>query len=138
MRAQPGDIHPATRTFQALRIFVNEELDELAAALAAAEAVLKPGGRLVVVSFHSLEDRIVKNFLVERGRRRRLAASAGAGARGADVSPPDRPAGDARRTEIAANPRARSAKLRAAERTAARAHKTQPAAPAAPARRSPM
>src|SRR5205085_3753673 len=52
--AKPGDIHPATRTFQALRIFVNEELDELHLALAAAERVLKPGGRLVVVSFHSL------------------------------------------------------------------------------------
>ena len=65
---KPGEIHPATRTFQALRIFVNEELDELHLALAAAERVLKPGGRLVVVSFHSLEDRIVKNFLVERGK----------------------------------------------------------------------
>ena len=75
---KPGEIHPATRTFQALRIFVNAELDELHLALAAAERVLKPGGRLVVVSFHSLEDRIVKNFLVERGQgRRRIAASAG-------------------------------------------------------------
>jgi 16S rRNA (cytosine1402-N4)-methyltransferase len=64
--SKPGEIHPATRTFQALRIFVNEELDELHLALAASEHVLKPGGRLVVVSFHSLEDRIVKNFLVER------------------------------------------------------------------------
>src|SRR3982074_2863606 len=66
--AKPGEIHPATRTFQALRIFVNQELDELHLALSAAERVLKPGGRLVVVSFHSLEDRIVKNFLAERGK----------------------------------------------------------------------
>ena len=64
--AKPGEIHPATRTFQALRIFVNAELDELHTALAAAERVLKPGGRLSVVSFHSLEERIVKNFLSER------------------------------------------------------------------------
>src|SRR6185503_1923430 len=68
VRSKPGDIHPATRTFQALRIFVNEELEELQTALASAERVLKPGGHLVVVSFHSLEDRIVKNFLAERSK----------------------------------------------------------------------
>src|SRR6201999_322120 len=68
VRSKPNEIPPATRTFQALRIFVNEELDELHEALAAAERVLKPGGRLVVVSFHSLEDLIVKNFLSERGK----------------------------------------------------------------------
>jgi 16S rRNA (cytosine1402-N4)-methyltransferase len=123
VRSKPGEIHPATRTFQALRIFVNEELDELHLALSAAERMLKPGGRLVVVSFHSLEDRIVKNFMVERAR-------AGGGSRHlpeVEQAVPSldiltkRPvtSGDA---EIAANPRARSAKLRAAERTAASAH----------------
>jgi 16S rRNA (cytosine1402-N4)-methyltransferase len=123
VRSKPNEIHPATRTFQALRIFVNEELDELHLALAAAERVLKPGGRLAVVSFHSLEDRIVKNFLVERGK-------VGGGSRHLPeiaAEPPSfqvltkRPItpGDA---EVAANPRARSAKLRGAERTAASAH----------------
>src|SRR6202165_901958 len=123
VRSKPGEIHPATRTFQALRIFVNEELDELHLALSAAERVLKAGGRLVVVSFHSLEDRIVKNFLVER-------AKAGGGSRHlpeiAQAAPsfviltkrPVTPDDD----EISANPRARSAKLRAAERTQAPAH----------------
>jgi len=123
VRSKPGEIHAATRTFQGLRIFVNQELDELHLALAAAERVLKPGGRLVVVSFHSLEDRIVKNFLVERG-------NAGGGSRHlpelAHAAPSfviltKRPiiADD---EEVAANPRARSAKLRAAERTEASAH----------------
>ena len=119
-RGRPSPIHPATRTFQALRIFVNEELAELASALAAAEIVLKPGGRLVVVAFHSLEDRIVKSFLVDRGRR-------SAGSR--HVPEAVRPAPTFRlltgrpvtadAAEIDANPRARSAKLRAAERTSA-------------------
>ena len=68
VHTREGMIHPATRTFQALRIFVNDELAELAHGLAAAERVLKPSGRLVVVSFHSLEDRIVKTFLTERSR----------------------------------------------------------------------
>ena len=117
VRARPGAIHPATRTFQALRIFVNDELGELAAALAAAERILKPSGRLAVVSFHSLEDRIVKTFLAERSR------TAGVSRHLPDVAAPAptfrlltrRPVApdDA---ETAANPRARSAKLRAAER----------------------
>jgi len=119
-RPRPGVIHPATRTFQALRIFLNDELDELAAALAAAEAVLKPGGRLVVVAFHSLEDRIVKTFLVDRGRQ------SGASRHRPEVARPaptfrlltGRPVTPGE-SEIAANPRARSAKLRAAERTPA-------------------
>jgi 16S rRNA (cytosine1402-N4)-methyltransferase len=123
VRGKPNEIHPATRTFQALRIFVNEELDELHLALSAAERVLKPGGRLAVVSFHSLEDRIVKNFLVERGKSaggsRHLpqvtqAAPSFVILTKRPVTPDD--------DEIAANPRARSAKLRGAERTAAPAH----------------
>ena len=127
VRSKPGEIHPATRTFQALRIFVNEELDELHLALAAAERVLKPGGRLAVVSFHSLEDRIVKNFLVERsksgGGSRHLPEIAQAAP--SFVSLTKRPVtpGD---DEISANPRARSAKLRAAERTAAPSHAAAP------------
>ena len=124
VRSKPGEIHPATRTFQGLRIFVNEELDELHLALSAAERVLRPGGRLAVVSFHSLEDRIVKNFLVER-------AKAGGGSRHLPViaqAPPSfhiltkRPV-TPDEDEVAANPRARSAKLRAAERTEAPAHR---------------
>ncbi len=114
-------IHPATRTFQALRIFVNRELDELADALAASERVLAEGGRLVVVAFHSLEDRIVKRFLAERsqtrpgGSRHRPAEaipdpSFALLTRGALVPGED---------ETVRNPRARSARLRAAQRTAA-------------------
>jgi 16S rRNA (cytosine1402-N4)-methyltransferase len=122
-RGAPGRrrIHPATRVFQALRIAVNEELDALAEALAVAVDLLRPGGRLVVLSYHSLEDRIVKRFLdAERkgcicppsvpvcvcGRTPRLRL----------VTRPSLTPTDA---EIAANPRARSARLRAAERIAA-------------------
>jgi 16S rRNA (cytosine1402-N4)-methyltransferase len=118
VHARTGMIHPATRTFQALRIFVNEELDELATALAAAESVLKPGGRLVVIAFHSLEDRIVKSFLNARGRRPATSRHQPEAVHSAPslrilTGKPVTP--DA--AEIAANPRARSAKLRAAERT---------------------
>jgi 16S rRNA (cytosine1402-N4)-methyltransferase len=123
VRSRPGDIHPATRTFQALRIFVNEELDELRLALSAAERVLKPGGRLAVVSFHSLEDRIVKIFLAERGKAgggsRHLPALAKAVQSLAILTRRPVTPGAA---ELAANPRARSARLRAAERTDAPAH----------------
>jgi 16S rRNA (cytosine1402-N4)-methyltransferase len=120
VHAKPNQIHPSTRTFQALRIFVNEELAELAAALAAAERVLKASGRLVVVTFHSLEDRIVKTFLAERSR------TIGVSRHLPDVEalPPSfrlltkRPIGPDE-AEIAANPRARSAKLRAGERSEA-------------------
>jgi 16S rRNA (cytosine1402-N4)-methyltransferase len=118
VRAGDGAIHPATRTFQALRIFVNEELGELAAGLAAAERALKPSGRLVVVAFHSLEDRIVKNFIVKRSRapaysRHQPEMAAAAPTFRPLTRRPETPDDD----EVAANPRARSAKLRAAERT---------------------
>lgn len=117
----PHKMHPATRTFQALRIHVNDELGQLEMGLRAAERLLAPEGRLAVVSFHSLEDRIVKNFLRERGgmapstsrhlpeQPGRLAPSFTLTARGA-VKPTD--------AETDANPRARSARLRAAIRTA--------------------
>lgn len=126
-RANPGraadGIDPATRTFQALRIHVNDELGELDRGLHAAEALLKSGGRLAVVTFHSLEDRRVKTFLRDRS---------GAAPRASRHLPPES-ANDAAPTfrllpqngrtagedEVARNPRARSARLRAAERTAA-------------------
>jgi 16S rRNA (cytosine1402-N4)-methyltransferase len=118
---RPGDrIHPATRVFQALRILVNDELGELSAALLAAERALKPGGRLVVVTFHSLEDRIVKQFLADRGEQpagsRHLPQTVGHEPTFRPIGKGAVQAGDA---ESAANPRARSAKLRAAIRTAA-------------------
>ncbi len=112
---------PATRTFQALRIAVNEELAELEQGLEAAEQVLAPGGRIAVVTFHSLEDRIVKRFLKERGgltasgSRHLPLTEAGPEATFDQVSKPVRPS----EAEIKANPRARSATLRAARRTAA-------------------
>jgi 16S rRNA (cytosine1402-N4)-methyltransferase len=118
-RAPKDKIHPATRVFQALRIFVNDELGELARALIAAENVLKPGGRLVVVTFHSLEDRIVKRFIADRadaatGSRHLPEAQARTATfrkAGGGVTPDD--------AEISANPRARSARLRAAVRSEA-------------------
>jgi 16S rRNA (cytosine1402-N4)-methyltransferase len=127
VRTKPRDIHPATRTFQALRIYINDELGELVAALGAAERMLKPGGRLVVVSFHSLEDRIVKTFLNDRSK-------SSAGSRHAPETKRAEPTFNiltrrpviADDTEVAANPRARSAKLRAAERTQAPARDTMP------------
>ena len=125
VHARDSAIHPATRTFQALRIFVNEELSELARGLAAAERVLKPAGRLVVVSFHSLEDRIVKNFLSERSRAPAFSRHQPE----MTVPPPSfrlltRKPETPGEAEIATNPRARSAKLRAAERTDAPARAT--------------
>jgi 16S rRNA (cytosine1402-N4)-methyltransferase len=127
VRSRPGDIHPATRTFQALRLLVNDELGELARALCAAERVLKPGGRLVVVSFHSLEDRIVKTFLTgragTRGGSRHLPELAGEPATFRILTKrPVVPDSE----ESARNPRARSAKLRAAERTDAPAREHAP------------
>jgi 16S rRNA (cytosine1402-N4)-methyltransferase len=112
---------PATRTFQAIRIHINRELGELADGLIAAERVLKPGGRLAVVTFHSLEDRLVKRFFRERsgstpaGSRHLPPAAATAQPSFEDVGRAVR-AGEG---EIAANPRARSATLRVARRTAA-------------------
>lgn len=117
-RKKPGHIHPATRTFQALRIFINRELDQLMHGLSAAERVLKAGGRLVVVTFHSLEDRIVKQFFADRSKapsvgRHMPAIQAPAPTfdvkgRGL-IKPSD--------SEISTNSRARSAKLRWATRT---------------------
>ncbi len=123
--ARRGELtHPATRTFQALRIAVNDELSELLRGLVAAETLLKPGGRLAVVTFHSLEDRIVKLFLGARSRRGRAASRLLPGEpaeaeptfevpRGQPIEPSE--------AETAANPRSRSAKLRYAVRLEAQA-----------------
>ena len=120
-RPKPGQPHAATRSFQALRIVVNDELGELARGLAAAEVALKEGGLLVVVTFHSLEDRMVKRFMQAR------SGAAPKGSRFAPIEASDEPSfskvtrkavvGDA--SELEANPRARSAKLRIARRTGA-------------------
>ena len=122
-RPKPGQVHPATRSFQALRIAVNDELSQLVRGLIAAEAVLGEGGVLAVVTFHSLEDRIVKRF---------MQARSGAGPKGSRHAPREtqgaprfelmqRKAIVPGESEIAANPRARSAKLRLARRLSARA-----------------
>jgi len=120
-RVKPGQAHPATRSFQALRIAVNDELGELVRGLAAAEAVLRPGGFLAVVTFHSLEDRIVKRFLQHRTgsmpRANRYAPDTEAAE--AQFENVTRKAITADADELAANPRARSAKLRIARRLTA-------------------
>lgn len=120
-RAKPGQSHPATRSFQAIRIAVNDEFGQLAEGLEAAERALKPGGQLAVVTFHSLEDRIVKRFFQLR------SGAEGQGSRHAPARQHVPPAFTLRsrraiapdETELAANPRARSAKLRVGIRTAA-------------------
>jgi len=128
VRSHPGELHPATRTFQALRMFVNDELGELVQALAAAERVLKPGARLVVISFHSLEDRIVKTFFAERGLVRAGSRHQPEAAHAApSFSILTRKPIVADDDEVSRNPRSRSAKLRAAERTAAAPHAGDPA-----------
>ncbi|MFU1477126.1 16S rRNA (cytosine(1402)-N(4))-methyltransferase RsmH [Roseovarius sp. C7] len=118
-RPKPGQAHPATRSFQALRIAVNDEYGELAEGLAAAERALKPGGKLAVVTFHSIEDRMVKRFIQSR------LGGAGRGSRHApetvETAPQftqvSRKATAASDAEIDRNPRARSARLRVATRT---------------------
>ncbi|MCH2078750.1 MAG: 16S rRNA (cytosine(1402)-N(4))-methyltransferase RsmH [Rhodobacteraceae bacterium] len=118
-RPKPGQSHPATRSFQALRIAVNNEYDELFAGLMAAEKALRPGGLLAVVTFHSVEDRIVKRFFQLRGGKapagNRYAPAQEKPA--APFAPVTRKAVEPSPEEIAANPRARSAKLRIARRT---------------------
>ena len=119
VRAEPGGIHPATRVFQALRIAVNDELGELVRALHAAERALKVGGRLAVVTFHSLEDRIVKQFFAARSGRTPMGSRHLPQAEAAEPSFALVTKGPVAASEAEArkNPRARSAKLRAAERT---------------------
>lgn len=122
-KSKPGQSHPATRSFQALRIAVNDEFGQLISGLEAAERALKPGGQLAVVSFHSLEDRVVKKFMASR------AGATGGGSRHAPEVAQDTPtftltprrAIAADPDELARNPRARSAKLRIATRTDAAA-----------------
>ena len=120
-RPKPGQSHPATRSFQAIRIAVNDEYGELVAGLAAAERALKPGGALAVVTFHSVEDRIVKRFL-QAGSGGGGNATRYAPATMAETPtwvPVTKKAIGADADELAANPRARSAMLRVARRSAA-------------------
>ena len=134
-RPKPGQSHPATRSFQAIRIAVNDEFGQLIEGLEAAERALKPGGRLAVVTFHSLEDRVVKRFLQAR------SGGEGQGSRYAPARAAQRPAFElvTRRAvgpdpdELAANPRARSAKLRVARRTDAPAGRADRSALGLPA-----
>ena len=121
-RPKPGQSHPATRSFQALRIAVNDEFGQLVAGLEAAERALKPGGWLAVVTFHSMEDRVVKRFLQQR------SGKTGGGSRHAPLAERPEPRFTdlsrgitADRAEVDANPRARSARLRIARRTEAAA-----------------
>lgn len=133
-RPKPGQSHPATRSFQAIRIWVNDEFGQLVQGLSAAERALVPGGKLAVVSFHSLEDRIVKRFMQAR------ASSGGAGNRYAPVQQAEAPAFalpfrraiGADDDELQHNPRARSALLRVAIRTDAPAGDIDPKALAMP------
>ena len=128
--ARPGELtHPATKTFQALRIAVNDELGQLLRGLAAAERALAPGGRLAVVTFHSLEDRIVKQFLARRSGRGRAASRLLPGepavAAPSFLVPGGQPVSPGA-AETSSNPRARSAKLRFGERTGAPAFDLEP------------
>jgi 16S rRNA (cytosine1402-N4)-methyltransferase len=124
--------HPATRTFQALRLYLNEELEELARGLSAAERLLKVGGRLVVVTFHSLEDRIAKRFFASRSTPAPRGSRHLPEASSAEFAPSfrllNRSPIEPSQAEIRRNPRARSARLRAGERTAAPAHGLDPGA----------
>ena len=134
-RPKPGQSHPATRSFQAIRIAVNAEFSELAQGLAAAERALLPGGKLAVVTFHSLEDRIVKQYLQlasgQDPNANRYAPPASHDAARYKVLTRRAVTADAQ--ELAANPRARSAKLRVAERLTAPAQTIDPDRIAVPA-----